>query len=95
MATYRKIAAHTPQKIAARAYAFWQAEGCPEGRAMEHWLMAEQLLAAEALRDKKNKRKRRSLAEDRPADFPGLNAASHKVCSLSEKASMKLLCVGD
>jgi hypothetical protein len=26
--------------IARRAYEIWQSEGCPDGRAMEHWLRA-------------------------------------------------------
>ncbi len=29
-----------------RAYAIWQAEGCPEGRDMAHWLAAEAELVA-------------------------------------------------
>jgi len=29
------------QMIRDRAYAIWQAEGYPDGRALEHWLMAE------------------------------------------------------
>ncbi len=29
------------QMIRDRAYAIWQSEGHPEGRALEHWLMAE------------------------------------------------------
>ncbi len=31
--------------IAHRAWEIWQREGCPEGRAMEHWLQAERELA--------------------------------------------------
>jgi hypothetical protein len=33
--------------VAQRAYAIWQREGCPDGRAMEHWFRAEAELAAE------------------------------------------------
>lgn len=29
------------EAIAARAYAIWQEQGCPDGRDMEHWLEAE------------------------------------------------------
>ena len=29
------------QVISARAYALWEAEGRPEGRALNHWLAAE------------------------------------------------------
>jgi hypothetical protein len=28
------------EMVARRAYEIWQSEGCPEGRAMEHWLRA-------------------------------------------------------
>ena len=31
----------TEQIISERAYEIWQAEGCPQGRALEHWLAAE------------------------------------------------------
>ncbi|NLF25405.1 MAG: DUF2934 domain-containing protein [Deltaproteobacteria bacterium] len=31
----------TPQQIALRAWEIWQAEGCPQGREIEHWLRAE------------------------------------------------------
>ena len=34
------------QMIRDRAYAIWQSEGYPEGRALEHWLMAERQRAA-------------------------------------------------
>ena len=30
------------QKIEERAYALWEANGRPEGRALDHWLQAEQ-----------------------------------------------------
>ena len=33
-------------QIAARAYAIWQAEGCPEGQALRHWLQAEKETSA-------------------------------------------------
>lgn len=35
-----------PEAVAQRAYEIWQREGCPEGRAMEHWFQAEAELAA-------------------------------------------------
>jgi hypothetical protein len=34
--------------VAQRAYEIWQREGCPDGRAMEHWFRAEAELAAES-----------------------------------------------
>jgi hypothetical protein len=34
-------------EIAARAYQIYEFEGRPEGRALDHWLRAETLLAAE------------------------------------------------
>jgi hypothetical protein len=33
--------------VRARAYAIWEREGRPEGRAMEHWFMAEREVAGE------------------------------------------------
>lgn len=39
------------QRISLRAYAFWEAEGRPEGRDVEHWLKAEEALRAEAAGD--------------------------------------------
>ena len=36
--------------IAQRAYEIWQREGCPDGRAMEHWFRAETELAGEHAR---------------------------------------------
>lgn len=35
-------------EIARYAYEIWQSEGCRRGCAMAHWLLAEQLLTAEA-----------------------------------------------
>ncbi|BBK40466.1 hypothetical protein STVA_04860 [Allostella vacuolata] len=35
------------EKIARRAYAIWQSEGEPEGRAQENWHAAEELTAHE------------------------------------------------
>lgn len=29
------------EQVAERAYSLWQAEGCPEGRDLDHWLAAE------------------------------------------------------
>jgi hypothetical protein len=34
----------TTDAISALAYEYWQAEGCPHGKDMEHWLKAEQAL---------------------------------------------------
>src|SRR6516164_11783032 len=36
------------QVISARAYALWEAEGRPEGRALSHWLAAERECRAPA-----------------------------------------------
>jgi Protein of unknown function (DUF2934) len=33
-------------EIAKRAYEIWQAEGCPQGRDVDHWLQAEAELTA-------------------------------------------------
>ena len=38
------------QEVRERAYAIWEREGCPEGRADQFWLMAEQELLAERRR---------------------------------------------
>ena len=35
-------AAKYQREIAELAYAHWQAEGCPSGRELDHWLRAEQ-----------------------------------------------------
>lgn len=32
----------TVEQVGQRAWEIWQSEGCPEGRALEHWLQAEQ-----------------------------------------------------
>jgi hypothetical protein len=31
--------------VATRAYQLWLAEGCPDGRALEHWVQAQHELA--------------------------------------------------
>lgn len=38
--TRRQIWERADQRIRERAYALWQQEGCPEGRAEEHWRQA-------------------------------------------------------
>lgn len=35
------------EKVRARSHAIWEMEGCPEGRAHEHWLQAVAELTAE------------------------------------------------
>ena len=40
------------EKVRERAYAIWEREGCPEGRAEQVWLMAEQELLAERRRSR-------------------------------------------
>jgi len=39
------------QVISVRAYALWEAEGRPDGRALNHWLAAEQECRAPAGRE--------------------------------------------
>ena len=47
--------------VAARAYEIWQREGCPDGRAMEHWLRAEvEVAGASSLASEENLRARSS-----------------------------------
>jgi hypothetical protein len=36
------------EAIARRAYELWEAEGCPDGRATDHWLRAEEMLRGRA-----------------------------------------------
>jgi hypothetical protein len=40
------MSAASKDDISRRAYAIWESEGCPEGRAVDHWLRAETELAA-------------------------------------------------
>jgi hypothetical protein len=40
--------APSTERIAARAYEIWQANGCPEGRDAEYWYQAERELRARA-----------------------------------------------
>ncbi|EZP74367.1 hypothetical protein BV96_00455 [Sphingomonas paucimobilis] len=35
------------EAVKARAYRIWEEEGCPPGRDEDHWLRAEQAIAAE------------------------------------------------
>lgn len=37
------------QRVRQRAHDIWQTEGCPEGRAKEHWARAEQEIADETV----------------------------------------------
>jgi hypothetical protein len=39
-------------RVRARAYAFWEREGRPDGRADAHWAMAEDELQREERRDR-------------------------------------------
>ena len=45
---FQSTAPENPESphVAQRAYEIWQREGCPDGRAMEHWLRAEAELAS-------------------------------------------------
>ncbi len=38
------------------AYALWQQEGCPQGQAEKHWLLALELLDTKAAKPQKKKR---------------------------------------
>jgi len=40
------MSAAAEERIRERAHAIWIEEGCPEGRDQEHWLRAEQEMAA-------------------------------------------------
>jgi hypothetical protein len=42
-----------PEQIAALAYEFWQARGCPEGTAEEDWFRAKQEIAKSKLMTQK------------------------------------------
>jgi hypothetical protein len=42
------VEAPSTERIAARAYELWQANGCPEGRDAEYWYQAERELRARA-----------------------------------------------
>ena len=35
---------HLEERIRRRAYEMWEAEGCPEGQADQHWRRAEELM---------------------------------------------------
>lgn len=54
---------HLPkdERIRAIAYALWEEEGCPEGRAEAHWLRAEALVEAVVLPDAEPEWLRREL----------------------------------
>lgn len=47
MAKQLKANQPTHEEIATRARCIYEMEGCPEGRAVEHWLMAEAQLIDE------------------------------------------------
>ncbi len=40
-----------PAEIAELAYTYWLADGCPDGRDLEHWLRAEARLARPPLEE--------------------------------------------
>jgi len=41
----------TIEQISERAYALWEADGCPDGRDQEYWFRAESQLRDEGLLD--------------------------------------------
>ncbi len=50
----RRIAVQiTDELVAQRAYAIWQARGCPKGDGQEDWQAAETQLMAEAARQRR------------------------------------------
>jgi hypothetical protein len=54
-----------------RAYAIWQAAGCPDGNALSHWLQAERELDG---------------AEDKPVKVPGKRARASRSAAANEAA---------
>jgi hypothetical protein len=60
--------------IRVRAYLIWEREGCPEGRAHDHWLSAAlEVLSAEADRDDEYMDdEEKVLAGRRDANIPAL-----------------------
>ena len=55
------------QRIRERAYAIWQAEGCPEGRAAAHWELARRLV----------EEREAYLDEEGAESFPASDPPSH------------------
>lgn len=57
------------EKIRAKAYEIWVAEGCPDGCAEQHWATAEAIVAEELVAEKPKRapRKPRAAAEAEPA----------------------------
>ncbi len=55
------------QRIRERAYAIWQAEGCPEGRAAAHWDLARRLV----------EEREAYLDEEGDETFPASDPPSH------------------
>lgn len=49
-------------QIADRSYFIWEKEGRPEGKALEHWLRAQEELAAEAASGTKSAKPKRTRA---------------------------------
>jgi hypothetical protein len=56
-----------------RAYAIWEREGRPHGRALDHWLQAEAELAAAATSRRRRRRTVDAASPDAatPSDAPG------------------------
>jgi hypothetical protein len=59
-----------------RAYAIWESEGRPHGRALDHWLQAEAELAAEATSRRSRRRTvdAANPAAATPSEAPGRSA---------------------
>jgi hypothetical protein len=49
-------------QIADRSYFIWENEGRPEGKALEHWLRAQEELAAETAPDTNSAKPKRARA---------------------------------
>ena len=39
------------RRIEEHAYSLWETDGCPEGRALEYWLRAEQAISDQPVQD--------------------------------------------
>ena len=47
----------TQTSIRAKAYSIWEAEGCPDGKNLDHWLRAEAEITNEKAKPNKPRRK--------------------------------------
>ena len=54
------------EKVRARAYALWQAEGMLEGRHLDHWCAAEREIASRGEQPPASMRKRKAKPKSHP-----------------------------